>query len=131
MADDPTDTLHLVERLRAGDRQALTDLFQRHRDRLRRMVDLRMDTRLQGRVDPSDVVQDVCLEAWQHPGSYVSQPSTPFFLWLRTVAGHKWPCGTSSSSPSRRPRRCSVMSAPNWVATSKRSAPIRHAWDTC
>ena len=34
MANDPSDTIHLVERLRAGDRQALTDLFQRHRDRL-------------------------------------------------------------------------------------------------
>jgi RNA polymerase sigma-70 factor, ECF subfamily len=48
-----------------------------------------MDVRLQGRVDPSDVVQDVCLEAWQHLGSYVSQPNAPFFLWLRAVAGHK------------------------------------------
>jgi RNA polymerase sigma-70 factor (ECF subfamily) len=53
------------------------------------MVSFRMDSRLQGRVDPSDVVQDVCLEAWQHLGSYASQPNTSFFLWLRAVAGHK------------------------------------------
>ena len=63
MANDPSDTVHLVERLRAGDRQALTDLFQRHRDRLRRMVELRMDARLQGRVDASDVLQDAFLDA--------------------------------------------------------------------
>jgi hypothetical protein len=52
-ANDPSDTLPLIERLRNGDRQALTDLFQRHWDRLRRMVELRMDARLQGRVDAS------------------------------------------------------------------------------
>ena len=63
MANDPSDTGHLVERLRAGDAQTLTDLFQRHRDRLRRMVELRMDARLQGRVDASDVLQDAFLDA--------------------------------------------------------------------
>ena len=63
MPDDPSDTAHLLERLRAGDRQALTDLFQRHRDRLRRMVELRMDARLQSRVDASDVLQDAFLDA--------------------------------------------------------------------
>ena len=63
MANDPSDTVHLVERLRAGDRQALTDLFQRHRDRLRRLVELRMDARLRGRVDASDVLQDAFLDA--------------------------------------------------------------------
>ena len=63
--------------------------MKRYRSRLRRMVSFRLDPRLQGRVDPSDVVQDVCLEAWQHLGSYATQPNTPFFLWLRAVAGHK------------------------------------------
>src|SRR5262249_41375675 len=58
MPSEPTDTGQLVERLRAGDRQALTDLFQHYRDRLHRMVDLRMDPRIQGRVDASDVLQD-------------------------------------------------------------------------
>ena len=52
-----------MERLRAGDRQALTDLFQRHRDRLRRMVGLRRDARLQARGDASDVLQDAFLDA--------------------------------------------------------------------
>jgi hypothetical protein len=63
MANDPSDTLHLIEPLRAGDRQALTDLFQRHRDRLRRMVELHMDARLQARVDASDVLEDAFLDA--------------------------------------------------------------------
>ena len=77
MANDPSDTGHLVERLRGGDRQALTDLFQRHRDRLRRMVELRMDARLQGRVDASDVLQDAFLDAAARLDSYLQGSELP------------------------------------------------------
>ena len=52
---DPTDP---IEQLRGGDRQALATLFDKHRDRLRRMVELRIDARLRARLDPSDVLQD-------------------------------------------------------------------------
>src|SRR4051812_4863573 len=66
MANDPSDILPLVERLREGDRQELTDVFQRHWDLLRRTVELRMDARLQGRGDASDVLQDAFLDAATH-----------------------------------------------------------------
>jgi RNA polymerase sigma-70 factor (ECF subfamily) len=89
MANDSTDTHQLVERLHAGDRQALTDLFQRHRDRLRRMVDLRMDARIQGRVDASDVLQDAFLDAVAHLDRYLSGPDLPPFLWLRLVVSQR------------------------------------------
>jgi hypothetical protein len=51
MNDPPSETASLVERFRVGDSRALADLFQRHRDPLRRMVELRMDARIEGRVD--------------------------------------------------------------------------------
>jgi RNA polymerase sigma-70 factor (ECF subfamily) len=89
MANDPSDTEQLVERLRRGDRQALTDLFQRHRDRLRRMVELRMDPRLQGRVDASDVLQDAFLDTVARADSYVQRPDLPAFLWLRLIVGER------------------------------------------
>jgi RNA polymerase sigma-70 factor (ECF subfamily) len=89
MADDPDDTGHLVERLRGGDRQALTDLFQRHRDRLRRMVELRMDARLQGRVDASDVLQDAFLDAAAHLDWYLEGSELPPYLWLRLVVSQR------------------------------------------
>src|SRR5262245_64398409 len=89
MANDPSDTLHLVERLRGGDRQALTDLFQRHRDRLRRMVELRMDARLQGRVDASDVLQDAFLDAATHLNSFLAGSGLPAFLWLRLIVSQR------------------------------------------
>ena len=52
MAGDSSDTEEISRRLAAGDAQAMTELFARDRDRLRRMVRLRMDRRLQGRIDP-------------------------------------------------------------------------------
>jgi RNA polymerase sigma-70 factor, ECF subfamily len=53
------------------------------------MVAFRLDQRLQGRVDPSDVLQDAYVEAWQDLGIYMKQPVMPFFLWLREIAGNK------------------------------------------
>ena len=88
MRADSSDVEALLMQAAAGDAGSWAELMKWYRSRLRRMVSFRIDSRLQGRVDPSDVVQDVFLEAWQHLGSYVSQPDTPFFLWLRAVAGH-------------------------------------------
>jgi RNA polymerase sigma-70 factor (ECF subfamily) len=89
MRADSSDVEELVKQAAAGDPRSWAELMKRYRSRLRRMVSFRLDSRLQSRADPSDVVQDVCLEAWQCLGSYISQPNTPFFLWLRAVVGHK------------------------------------------
>jgi RNA polymerase sigma-70 factor (ECF subfamily) len=89
MANDPSDTLHLIERLRGGDRQALTDLFQHYRDRLRRMVELRLDTRLQSRVDASDVLQDAFLDVAARLDGYLRGSDLPAFLWLRLVVSER------------------------------------------
>jgi RNA polymerase sigma-70 factor, ECF subfamily len=87
--DPPSESVHLLERLRSGDRRALAELFQQHRDRLRRMVELRMDTRLHGRIDASDVLQDGFLDLAQRVDSYLSDPSLPVFLWLRRIVSDR------------------------------------------
>jgi RNA polymerase sigma-70 factor (ECF subfamily) len=53
------------------------------------MIRLRLDRRLQGRVDPSDVIQEVYLEVSRQIGDYLRDPAMPFFLWLRLRAGQK------------------------------------------
>lgn len=73
----------------APDKSELTELFSQHRDRLRRMVRLRMDSRLQGRIDPSDILQETCVEALQRYDEYLRNPSMPLFLWLRFLTGQK------------------------------------------
>src|SRR6516162_5545635 len=79
----------LLRRVAAGDRAAADELFARHRDRLRWMIRLRLNRRLQGRVDPSDVLQDACLEGCRRLGEYLRAPRLPFFLWLRHLTALK------------------------------------------
>ncbi len=87
--DDSSHTAHLLQRASAGDEQALADLFELYRPRLARMVQLRMDRRLQGRVDPSDILQEAFIELARRLPDHVRQPDLPFFLWLRLVTGQR------------------------------------------
>jgi len=79
----------LLERAAGGDERAVGELFERYRARLRRMVLLRLDRRLQGRVDASDVLQDSYLVYSRRLNEYVSNRPMPFFLWLRLITGQK------------------------------------------
>jgi RNA polymerase sigma-70 factor (ECF subfamily) len=89
MATDPESIEELNRRAREGDSQAQGDLFARFRERLRRMIHLRLDRRLTGRVDSSDVLQDVFLEVRNRLEQGGADPNLPFFLWLRLVTGQK------------------------------------------
>jgi RNA polymerase sigma-70 factor (ECF subfamily) len=89
MENNSDDTLDLLERARAADKAALAELFTRHRARLRRMVEMRLDARLQARIDASDVIQDAYLEVSQRLNDYLDNPTLPFFLWLRLVVGEQ------------------------------------------
>jgi len=89
MDNNSADTIALIERARAGDTQALNELFARHRGRLRRMVEVRLDQRLQGRVDASDVIQEAHLEAAERLEEYLGNPKLPIFLWLRLVVAER------------------------------------------
>jgi RNA polymerase sigma-70 factor (ECF subfamily) len=89
MATDPESLDELIRRAREGDPQAQATLFSHFRERLRRMIHLRLDRRLTGRVDSSDVLQDVYLEAQDRLKSGGADPNLPYFLWLRLVTGQK------------------------------------------
>lgn len=80
---DSNDTEGLVRRAQSGDEQATAELFMRHRERLRGMVRLRLDRRLQGRVDPSDVLQDAYVDVAKRIEDYDPDGGTSFYLWLR------------------------------------------------
>jgi RNA polymerase sigma-70 factor (ECF subfamily) len=90
-----------------GDSSSWEALVAEGRPRLRRMLAFRLDPRLQGRVDPSDVLQEAYLAAWQDLGAYVREPAMPFFLWLRGIAGnklrelHRHHLGTQMRDPRR------------------------------
>lgn len=79
-------TQELIAQAAAGDPDAANRLLERHRDALRRVIALRLDRALARRVDASDVVQDVLLEANGRLAEYLRDPQMPFHLWLRHLA---------------------------------------------
>jgi RNA polymerase sigma-70 factor (ECF subfamily) len=83
------DTNLLLRRALAGDESALAALFDGYRERLRRMIRLRLDRRLSGRVDASDVLQEAYLDAAEQLPHYLKNPEMGFFLWLRLVTGQR------------------------------------------
>jgi RNA polymerase sigma-70 factor (ECF subfamily) len=89
MSSEPSDTDDLLRRAADGEGAALAELFSRYRRRLRQMVRLRLDRRLQGRVDPSDVLQEAYIDLAQQLPSYLTKREMPFFLWLRLLTGQR------------------------------------------
>jgi RNA polymerase sigma-70 factor (ECF subfamily) len=84
--DAPPVTLVLLDQVREGDADAVNRLLERHRTAIRRMIDHRMDRVIERRVDASDIVQDVLIEANRRLGDYLANPTMPFRLWLRHMA---------------------------------------------
>ena len=89
MDQTPNEVTHLIDRLRAGDRQALAELFHGYRERLPRMVELRMDTRRRTRLDASDVLQEAYLDLAGDLDAYRADPKLQPLLWMRLHVGRR------------------------------------------
>ena len=67
--------------------EGVSELLERHRDRIKRLVSVRLDRRVKARVDDSDIVQEVMLEASRRIQEYSQQDDPmPLPLWLRYIA---------------------------------------------
>ena len=121
MTDQPDADDILAGRIRARDPLALGERFARHRERLRRMVRLRLDRRLQGRIDPEDVVQEAFVDASRRLAEYAADPGMPPFLWLRCIVGqrlaiyHRRHLGTKMRDAGQE---VSIYGAPSLQASS-------------
>src|SRR5262245_38250396 len=89
MTDEPREAREPPDPAPPADVEALVALFVRHRERLRRMVRLRLDRRLLGRVDPSDVLQEAYLDVARRAEEYLANPTMPPFLWLRFLTAQR------------------------------------------
>jgi RNA polymerase sigma-70 factor (ECF subfamily) len=85
MTEDRDEIEEMVDGLRRGETEALAPLFAHHRDRLRRMIDFRLDARLRGRVSTSDVLQEAYIDGLKRLQHFRADPDVPFFVWLRTI----------------------------------------------
>jgi RNA polymerase sigma-70 factor (ECF subfamily) len=80
------ETDRLLDDARKGEPGAVDKLLGEFRGPLRKVVELRLDPAVARRVDASDIVQDVLVEANQRLTEYLKKPDMPFHLWLRHLA---------------------------------------------
>lgn len=80
------DTDYLLKEAENGDDAARQQLLHRHRDRLLKMVSVRLDARLAARVDPSDIVQEALVHADRNLDDYLRDRPLPYYPWLRRIA---------------------------------------------
>ena len=87
MSSSVQSTSVLIRGLQGGQPQAMADVMARYRQRLARMVRLRLDRRLQGRVSASAILDQAEAEIRKQFSTYLAQPAMPLYLWLRSVTG--------------------------------------------
>ena len=113
MAEPAADPEAIAERLRAGDPAAAGELFTLCRERLKKMVRLRLDRRLQGRLDASDVLQEAFLDVQQKAAGFAAKSDLPAYLWLRFVVAerllilHRHHLGTQMRDAAQEVSLCS------------------------
>ncbi len=86
MWPEQPQTEQLIAQAKGGDASAVNQLMDRHRNSLRQLIRMRLDHKIQKRIDVSDVVQDVLVEANRRLQRYLADPAMPFHLWLRQIA---------------------------------------------
>ena len=76
---------HELVQLQSGGKKAVAEAFGCHRDKLQRMIAFRLDTRIIGKVDCDDILQDAFVEASRRIGDYLDRPSVPVYIWIRQI----------------------------------------------
>ena len=89
MATELPQHEEIVAQLEQRREEALAELYQLVRERLRRVINFRLDYRLTSRVSNSDVLQETYVRAAQRIDSYLKKPDMPFFVWLRLEANQR------------------------------------------
>ena len=87
--DELDNSDFLLKNAAAGNTLAIERLLLRHRERLRRMIALRLDDRLLPRVDASDIVQEALADAARKLADYARDRPLPLYPWLHRLAAER------------------------------------------
>src|SRR5262245_2948000 len=87
-AANSSATVQLLLHLGPGrDSRTVSELFGRHRERLRKLIRLRLDWRLRGKASSSSILDQVYIDVCKQIDRYDRAAS--FHLWLREIAGRR------------------------------------------
>ncbi|MEY4568432.1 MAG: polymerase sigma-E factor [Planctomycetota bacterium] len=79
------EEIDLLELVKHGDRTALGSLLENYRPYLLVLAQRYLDPRLQGRLDPADVVQVTFLEAQRDLDTFRGEDLSSMLAWLRNI----------------------------------------------
>jgi len=84
----PTSTFGLLERIKAGEREAFDQLFVRYRPRLAVLIHYKLSPELRRTAEVDDVLQETLLRAWRDLERFEYRTPGSFLRWLASIADH-------------------------------------------
>jgi len=86
--EQATSSLDLIERIKRGDRDAFTPLFDKYRPRLAVLIHCRIGPRLRSSLEADDLLQETFLQAYRQFDHFAYRSPGSFFRWLARIAEH-------------------------------------------
>jgi RNA polymerase sigma-70 factor, ECF subfamily len=86
--ESPTSTFSLLEQARAGDREALSNAFEKYQRRLAVLIHFKLSDRARTFAEVDDIVQETFLRAFRDLHNFHYQSPGSFLRWLSAIADH-------------------------------------------
>ncbi len=85
---NPTSTLGLLERIRAGDEAAFSMLFRKYSPRLSVLIHYKLSPEVRSRIEVDDILQETFLVASRQLGNFTYRNPGSFMSWIARIADH-------------------------------------------
>ena len=83
-----TTSFGLIERIRRGERDAYTPLFEKYRARLAVLVHYRLSPQIRAQVEVDDILQETFLRAFREFEQFSYRGPGSFMHWLSRISEH-------------------------------------------
>lgn len=130
MDEDITHSLDLVLKAQEGDQQALNRLFERYYERVRRIVRLRLGSRLRESVDSGDILQETFIAAVRSFGNFEMREEASLINWLSRLAERQIIAAADYHGAKKRDQRRNVPLGGSAVDTASVHVPLSYPDDT-
>lgn len=87
--NEQSSSIELVRRAKHGDDDALDRLFRRYYDRVRRIVKMRLGSKLKAKLEIEDILQDTFVTAVEAFDRFEMRDDASLINWLARLAEHK------------------------------------------
>ena len=104
----------LTDKIRAGDAAALDGLLRVYIERSLSWINYHLPSGVRRRVDPEDVLQEACLDAFQNLNPY--DGSRPIFAWLKAIAANSLRKALAREERRKRDFRTEIDCGPDSAA---------------